>query len=319
MAVNAKDVKSLREKTGVGMMDCKKALEETNGNFDEAIKLLREKGLAVAAKKADRIAADGIVDILYDENLKVAVMAEVNSETDFVAKNEKFQEFVKGCLKVILKDKPADVAELLAKPFGDDNAVTVDEALKDQVLQIKENISIRRFVAVEGTLGIYIHNKGSIGVIVKVDAGDIADGDAKLSELIKNLTLQIASMNPVYVNKSDVPQSVIDEEREIITAQINGDEDSVKKLEKIPEDKRGAILAKMVEGKVDKYYENNCLLEQGYVKEEKITVGEYIDNYNKENGSEVKVSAFYRFEKGEGIQKREDNFAEEIAQLTGNK
>ena len=314
MAISAKDVSSLRAQTGVGMMDCKKALEETNGNFDEAIKLLREKGLAVAAKKADRITADGIVDILVDEASNTAIMAEVNSETDFVAKNEKFQEFVKGCLKVIMKEKPANVEELLTKPFG--GGMTVDEALKDQVLQIKENITIRRFVAVEGKISTYIHNKGAIGVIVKVDADEKAANDAGFAELKKNLALQIASMGPIYVNKEDVPASVITEEREIISSQIDNDEEAVKKLEKIPADKRDGVLTKMIEGKVDKYYENNCLLEQSYVKEEKMTVAEYIKNFNKQCGGEAKVAAFYRFEKGEGIQKREDNFAEEIAQLT---
>ena len=307
MAVNAKDVSSLRAKTGVGMMDCKKALEETNGNFEEAIKLLREKGLAVAAKKADRITADGVVDILYDENLKTAVMIEVNSETDFVAKNEKFQEFVKGCLKAVLKQRPADVEALLKSPFG--GGMTVDEALKDQVLQIKENITVRRFIITEGLLSTYVHNKGAIGVIVRVEAGEKEAAGEGFAELTKNLALQIASMNPVYIKKEDVPAPVIAEEREIIKSQIAGDEANAKKP--------AAVIEKMIDGRVGKYYENNCLLEQGYVKEDKLTVAEYIANYNKETGGEVKVAEFYRFEKGEGIQKREDDFAEEIAKLTG--
>ena len=315
MAISAKDVSALRAKTGVGMMDCKKALEETNGNFDEAIKFLREKGLAVAAKKADRIAAEGLVDILYDEASNTAVIAEVNAETDFVAKNAVFQEFVKDCLKVILKEKPADVAGLLTKPFNSDT--TVDGMLKEKILVIGENMSIRRFAIVEGILSTYIHNKGTIGVIVKVDADEKALADAGFNDFKKNLALQIASMGPVYINKSDVPASVITEEREIIANQINNDEESAKKLEKIPEDKRDGVLSKMIEGKVNKYYENNCLLEQSYVKEEKMTVGGYIESYNKQVGGQVKVAEFYRFEKGEGIQKREDNFAEEIAKLAG--
>ena len=309
MAISAKDVADLRAKTGVGMMDCKKALEETNGNFDEAIKLLREKGLAVAAKKADRIAAEGIVDILYDEASNTAVMAEVNSETDFVAKNESFQAFVKGCLKVILKEKPADVAELLTKSFG--NGLTVDEALKELVMTIKENLSVRRFVIVEGIVSTYVHNKGAIGVIVKVDADGKALADGGFNEFKKNLALQIASMSPVYVSRDDVPASVIEEEREIVTTQIKNDEANAKKP--------ANVIEKMVDGKIRKYYEDNCLLEQGYVKEDKISVGGYIENYKKQVGGEIKIEAFYRFEKGEGIQKREDDFAEEIAQLTGKK
>ena len=309
MAISAKDVADLRAKTGVGMMDCKKALEETNGNFDEAIKLLREKGLAVAAKKATRIAAEGVVDILYDETSNTSVMAEVNSETDFVAKNESFQAFVKGCLKVILKEKPADVAELLTKPFG--NGITVDEALKEQILQIKENLSIRRFVIVEGVVSTYVHNKGAIGVIVKVDADEKALADSGFNEFKKNLALQIASMSPVYVSRDDVPMSVIEEEREIVSTQIKNDEANAKKP--------ASVIEKMVEGKIRKYYEDNCLLEQGYVKEDKLSVGGYVENYKKQVGADVKVAVFYRFEKGEGIQKREDNFAEEIAKLTGQK
>jgi len=309
MAINAKDVSALRAKTGVGMMDCKKALEETNGDFDKAIKLLREKGLAVAAKKADRIAAEGIVDIIFDEATNTAAMIEVNSETDFVSKNADFQAFVKECLNVILRDKPADVAELLTKQFNSE--LTVDGMLKEKILVIRENISIRRFIIVEGILSTYVHNKGTIGVIVKVDADEKALADAGLNDLKKNIALQIASMSPIYVNKEDVPASVIEEEREITTNQIKADEANAKKP--------AAVIEKMIDGKVGKYYETNCLLEQGYVKEDKMSVGEYIKNYNKETGGNVKVSAFYRFEKGEGIQKKEDNFAEEIAQLTGQK
>jgi len=305
MAISAKDVSDLRAKTGVGMMDCKKALEETNGNFDEAIKLLREKGLAVAAKKADRIAAEGIVDILYDEATGTAVMAEVNSETDFVAKNADFQTFVKDCLKVIHKEKPGDVAELLTKPFNKNT--TVSEALTEKISVIGENLSIRRFVAVEGIISTYVHNKGTIGVIVKVKGDEKAVSNAGFNEFKKNLALQIASMNPVYVSKSDVPASLIAEEREIIAAQIKGDEANSKKP--------ANVIEKMIDGRVNKYYETNCLLEQGYVKEDKLSVSEYIEQYKKQTGGNVEVAAFYRFEKGEGIQKREENFAEEIAKL----
>ena len=307
MAISAKDVSELRAKTGVGMMDCKKALEEADGNFDEAIKLLRERGLAVAAKKAGRIAAEGMVDILCDESASVAVMAEVNSETDFVAKNENFQNFVKGCLEVILKNKPADVEQLLAMPFG--GGMTVDEALKEKILQMGENISIRRFVTEQGALSTYIHNKGAIGVIVKFEADEAAMAGEGFAEFKKNIALQIASMNPLYVSKECVPDAVVAEEKEIIAAQIKNDEENAKKP--------AAVIEKMVEGRIRKYYEENCLLEQGYVKEDKISVGGYISNYAKQTGGEVKVAAFHKFEKGEGIQKKEENFAEEIAKLAG--
>jgi elongation factor Ts len=307
MAITAKDVSALRAKTGVGMMDCKKALTETNGDFEEAAKLLKERGLVVAAKKAERVTADGLVDILYCEDSKTAVMMEANTETDFVAKNEMFQEFVKGCLKVILKEKPADVAALLTKPFG--GGMTVDEALKDQILQIKENITIRRFVIAEGSLSTYVHNKGAIGVIVKVDADEKAAADAGFAEFTKNLTLQIASMGPSYVSRADVPASAIEEEKAKIIEQIKEDEANAKKPEN--------VIAKMVDGRVNKFYGNSCLLEQDYVKEEKMSVSEYIAEFNKQSGGAAKVAEFHRYAKGEGIQKREDNFAEEIAQLTG--
>lgn len=307
MAITAKAVSELREKTGVGMMECKKALTEANGDFDAAVKLLRERGLAVAAKKAGRIAAEGIVDILYCEDCKTAAMIEVNAETDFVAKNEVFQEFVKGCLKVILKEKPADVADLLTKPF--DGGVTVDEMLKEKVMQIGENLTIRRFVTVNGILNTYIHNKGTIGVIVTVNADDKAVSDGGFAEMTKNLALQIASMNPTFVSKDEVSAAAIEEEREIVTNQIKNDPDNKKKP--------ANVVEKMIEGKVSKFYETYCLLEQDYVKDEKMSVGEYVQAYAKQIGASVSVDKFYRFEKGEGIQKREENYAEEIAKLAG--
>jgi elongation factor Ts len=236
-------------------------------------------------------------------------MIEVNTETDFVAKNEMFQEFVKGCLKAILNEKPADVADLLSKPYG--GGMTVDEALKDQVLQIKENITIRRFVTASGELSNYIHNKGAIGVIVKVDANEKAAAYEGFAEFRKNLTLQIASMGPVYISRADVPASAIEEEKARIIEEIKEDEANAKKPEN--------VIEKMVYGKINKYYNNSCLLEQEYVKEEKMSVGEYIENYNKQSGGEAKVTEFYRYAKGEGIAKREDDFAAEIAQLTANK
>ena len=308
MAISASDVKALREKTGAGMMDCKKALEDTNGDFEEAAKLIKERGLAVVAKKADRITADGLVDILYDENSNTAVMIEVNTETDFVAKNESFQNFVRGCLKVILKEKPATVQELLSKPFSDDSGNMVDGALNELVMQIKENMTVRRFAIAEGNLSVYVHNKGAIGVIVKVEADEKVLADAGFAEFKKNIALQIASMNPDYIAKEDVPASAIEEEKEKIIAEIKEDEANAKKPEN--------VIEKMVEGKIRKYYANKCLMEQDYIKEDKMSVAGYISEYKNKAGGEVKIAEFYRFEKGEGIQKREDDFAEEIAKLT---
>ena len=302
MAISAKDVSELRAKTGVGMMDCKKALEDTNGDFDEAIKMLKEKGLVVAAKKAERVTAEGAVDILYDEATKTAAMIEVNIETDFAAKADSFRAFVRGCLEVIHKENPADVGELLAKPFGDGQSV--DDMLKEKIQQIGENITIRRFVTASGELSTYVHNKGAIGVIVKVEPDEAALSDPGFPEFKKNLALQVASMNPLYVDKADVPESVKQE----IEIQVKTDEDNAKKP--------ANVIEKMVEGKIRKYFEDKCLLQQGYIKEDKLDVGEYVENYKKQSGSAVKVEAFHRFEKGEGIQKKEDNFAEEIAQLT---
>jgi len=311
MAVTAAEVKALRDKAGAGMMECKKALEETNGNFDEALKLLKERGLLVVAKKADRITAEGFVDILYDENINTAVMAEVNAETDFVAKNEQFQAFVKGCLKVIMQERPKSVEELLNMQYGDGSNNTVDGVLKELVMQIKENIAVRRIAIAEGNLCTYIHNKGAIGVIVKVDADETVLADGGFAEFKKNLALQIASMSPDFIVREDVPASVIEAEKERIMAEIKEDEANAKKP--------ANVIEKMIEGKIRKFYEDKCLLEQGYIKEDKMTVAEYIAGYKKQAGGEVKVAEFYRFKKGEGLQKREDNFAEEIAQLTGQK
>ena len=295
--ITAKMVADLRAKTGLGMMDCKKALVEADGDVENAIKVLREKGLATAAKKQSRIAAEGIVDILVEGD--VAAMLEVNSETDFVAKNASFREFVKGLLRTLIAFKPADVDALKALKY-DGTDMTVEAALIDKTAQIGEKLSIRRFVIVEGTLATYIHGMGTTGVIVKYEADDAA----------KNIALQIAAGSPpTYVAKEDVPQSVLDEEKEIVLTQLKNDPKNANKPTQ--------ILEKMVVGKVGKYYEANCLLEQPYVKDDKMTVGQYVASAAKEFGGKIAVKAFYLFEKGEGIQKREENFAEEIAKLAG--
>jgi elongation factor Ts len=312
MAISAKDVAALRAKTGAGMMECKKALEESNGNLEDAVQSLKERGLTVAAKKAERIAAEGLVDILYDEASKTAAMLEINIETDFAAKNAVFQEFLKDCLKIIFNERPAGVAELLTKKFNSET--TVDEMLKEKIHVIGENMSIRRFVVAEGILSTYVHNKGAIGVIVKVEADDKAAAgceEVSLNEVKKNIALQVASMNPLYISIEDVPASAIEAEKARVAEEFKEDPVHAKKP--------ANIIEKMVEGKIKKYYADNCLLEQDYVKETKMSVAEYIADYNNKTGGQMKVAAFYRFAKGEGIEKREDNLAEEIAKLTGQK
>lgn len=306
MAITAKQVSDLRAKTGCGMMECKKALTEANGDFDEAVKILRENGLAVAAKKADRIAAEGVVDIMFNEAHDTAAMIEVNAETDFVAKNETFREFVRGLLKVILDKKPADVASLLTLDY--DSEFTVDAKLKNMVATIKENMNIRRFVVVEGVLTSYIHGGGTTGVIVKFNADDAAKNNAGFAEFAKNIALQIAAGNPpAYVTRDEVPASAVEEEKQIILAQIKNDEKNANKPE--------AVLEKMVVGKIGKFYERVCLVEQGYVKDDKMSVGDYVKATAKEFGGEISIDSFVLYERGEGLEKREDNFADEIAQM----
>ena len=302
----AKDVADLRAKTNCGMMECKKALDAADGDVEGAIKYLREKGLAVAAKKADRIAAEGIVDIMVSEDGKTAVMIEVNAETDFVAKNETFVAFVKDIEKTILANKPATIEELLALPMVG-SEFTVEASLKDKIFTIGENMNIRRFVVVEGNVTTYIHGKGATGVIVKMDcADDVAKKDA-VAECAKNVALQIAAMSPSYLAKEDVPESVIENEKEIILTQIKNDPKNASKPENIKE--------KMIEGRINKFYESACLVDQGYVKEDKITVGQYTENTGKELGGKIKINSFVKFERGEGLEKREDDFASEIEKL----
>lgn len=303
MNFTAKDVSDLRAQTGIGMMECKKALTEANGDKEEAIKILREKGLAVAEKKASRIAAEGVVDILAKGDS--VAMVEVNSETDFVAKNDSFKSFVKGVLETILSEKPADVDALLACKFsGTDD--TVDAVLKDKTFQIGEKLSIRRFAVVDGLTSTYVHGGGTIGVIVKAES-ECADKDA-VKAVLKNVALQIAAMNPKYLDKDSVPAADLEAEKEILMAQINNDEKNASKPE--------AVKEKMILGKIGKFYDTNCLLEQEYVKEDKVKVSAYVASEANNLGADIKITSFLRYEKGEGIEKREDNFAEEIAKLT---
>ncbi len=297
--ISAKDVAALRAKTGCGMMECKKALVEAEGNIDEAIKVLRERGLAVAQKKADRIAAEGVVKIMHKGDL--AAMIEVNSESDFVAKNEKFQAFVDLLLETIIANKPADVDALMN---CDLNGQTVDAALKEQIFIIGEKLTIRRFVIVEGAVSTYVHGGGTTGVIVKFDLDGVASDDAAFVECAHNVALQAAAMNATYANKSDVPQSALDEEKEVLLNQMANDPNMAAKPDKVKES--------IVMGKLGKFYENNCLAEQAYVKDDSMSVAKYIASVNKG----IKIVSFVKYEKGEGLQKREDNLAEEVAKLT---
>ncbi len=304
MAFTAQDVKKLRETTGCGMMDCKKALTEADGNFDKAIELLREKGLAAAAKKAGRIAAEGMVYAVADTAAKVGVVVEVNAETDFVAKNEMFQTFVKDVAEVVKTQNPADVDALLACAM---NGTTVEAALKDKILVIGENIKIRRFVRFEGVCAAYVHGDGSHGVLVAFDTDDATAAKPEFAAFGKDVAMQVAAANPSYLDEASVPASVIEKEKEILLAQISNDE----KLAGKPE----PVKVKMVEGRIGKFYKENCLVEQAFVKDPDISVGKYVENTAKELGAGIKVLKFARFEKGEGLEKRVDDFAAEVASM----
>ncbi len=304
--ITAKDVAELRKRTGIGMMECKKALVDANGDMDAAIKILREKGeLKAESKMATRIAADGIVEILKDGN--TTAMIEVNSETDFVAKNETFKEFVHELLNIIIAQKPADIDALMACKYDDE--MNVDGKVKEMIFKIGEKLTIRRFVVVEGITSTYIHGTGSIGVIAKFET-NVAD-KPEFAAFAKNIALQIGAYPTPYLNREQVPASVLEEEKNILLAQIANDPANAKKPEQ--------IKLKMVEGRISKFYDNNCLLDMTYVKDEDMKVGQYVAAAAKEMGGEIAVVDFYRFEKGEGIQKREENFADEIAKMAAGK
>ena len=302
MAFTAKDVQQLRERTGVGMMDCKKALTQTDGDMEKAIDILREKGLAAAAKKSGRIAAEGLVYAFADTAKKVGVVIEVNSETDFVGKNADFQAFVKALAEIVADKDPADVAALLELPF--EGSLTVADALRDKILVIGENLTIRRFVRYSGDCVAYVHGGGRIGVLVKFEADDAAAASDVLQECGKDVAMQIAALNPLYLDKSTVPAEAIDHEKEVLIAQIQNDPKNAKKPQN--------IIEKMVEGLIGKFYEQNCLMQQAFVKNGDVTVEQYVADEAKKVGA-MKVVDYVRFEKGEGLQKREDDFAAEVA------
>ncbi len=295
------EIKDLMKSTGVGMMDCKKALEEADGDKDKAVTILREKGLATQAKKSGRIAAEGIVTAIVEGN--VGAVVEVNIETDFAANNEEFKAFVTNVAKTVIEKNPADLDALKAATIsGGDKSV--EETLQDIFIKIRENMVIRRFKRMEGVLVPYVHGGGSIGVMVKLDTDLAAD---KVFEVGKDCALQVAAMNPEYLNRESVPASVLENEKTIIMAQMAEDPKMASKPEQ--------VKAKIAEGKVGKYYSENCLLEQAFVKDDKVTVGKYVENAAKQLGGKIAVSEFVRFERGEGIEKKEENFADEVAKM----
>ncbi|WP_291244815.1 translation elongation factor Ts [Fournierella sp.] len=302
MAFTAQDVKNLREQTGCGMMDCKKALTESNGDFEKAVEYLREKGLAAAQKKAGRIAAEGMVYATVCG--KVGVVVEVNAETDFVAKNEMFQNFVKDIATVVAEQNPADVDALLACKLGED---TVEAALKEKILVIGENIKIRRFERFEGVCSAYIHAGGTHAVLVDFETSEEIASKPEFEAYGKDIAMQIAAANPGYLCEADVPAEVIEKEKEILLAQIANDPKNANKPD--------AIKEKMVLGRIGKFYKENCLVDQEFVKDNELTVAKYTDKVAKELGGEIKITKFARYEKGEGLEKKTDDFAAEVASM----
>lgn len=302
MAFTAKDVAELREKTSCGMMDCKKALAASDGDMDKAIDFLREKGLAAAVKKAGRIAAEGVAYAETNEAGTAGVVIEVNSETDFVAKNAMFRSFVKTCADTVLAGKPADVDALLkCKAAGSDE--TVGALLKENILKIGENIKIRRFSLLEGNVGAYIHAGGKIGVIAQFETDPETAAKPEFKEYAKNICMQVAAISPEYLDESRVPAGVVAHEKEILKQQV------------IDSGKPAAIAEKIVVGKLHKFYEEVCLVDQAFIKEDKISVKQYTAQVAKELGGTVKITGFARFVCGEGLEKRKENFADEIKDL----
>ena len=304
MAITANDVKKLREMTGVGLMDCKKALTEAEGDMDKAVELLREKGLAASQKKAGRIAAEGMAYAAVINSMGVVV--EVNAETDFVAKNEKFVDFVKGVANTVAQNKPADLDALMeCKYEGTD--LTVTQQQQEMVLVIGENIKVRRFAMfTEGVSVPYIHAGGKIGVLVNLETDLPAE---KVESVGKDVAMQIAALNPRFWDKSQVTQDVLDEEKKIMMVQMANDPKMASKPEQVRE--------KIVLGKLNKFYSENCLLQQEFVKDGSVTVEQYIKACAKELGGTITFKSAVRFEKGEGIEKKQENFAEEIAKQLG--
>ena len=312
MAVTAAMVKELREMTGAGMMDCKKALAATDGDMDKAVEFLREKGLAGAEKKAGRIAAEGIVATALTEDEKKAVVVEVNAETDFVAKNAKFQAYVAQVAAQALTTTAADMDTFMAEKWAADETLTVKEALSSQISIIGENMNIRRFKQVveeNGVVVSYIHAGGRIGVLVDVETSVVNDA---VKEMGKNIAMQIAALNPKYTSRDEVSADFIEHEKSILMAQIQNDPKEASKPEK--------VIQGMIQGRINKEMKEICLLDQTYVKAEdgKQSVAQYVAQVAKETGASITVKGFVRFETGEGLEKKEENFAEEVAKQMGN-
>ena len=303
MAFTAADVKTLREMTGVGMMDCKKALTASDGDMDKAVEFLREKGLAASAKKAGRVAAEGMAYAAVIDG--VGVVVEVNAETDFVAKNDKFVAFVKEATKVIMKQNPADVEALMA--CKTEAGETVDEALKNLILVIKENIKVRRFTRYEGVCSAYVHGGGTHGILVNFETTNDIDAKDEFVAYGKDIAMQVAAANPGYVDEASVPAEVVAKEKEIMLAQMAQDPKTANKPE--------AVKEKMIQGKIKKFFKENCLVDQEFVKDGDLTVAQYTAKVAKDLGGEIKIVKFARFVKGEGLEKRADDFASEVASM----
>ena len=301
MAITASMVKELREMTGAGMMDCKKALNETNGNMDEAVEFLRKNGQAKADKKAGRIAAEGIVKAIVKDD-KVAAIVEVNSETDFVAKNADFQTYVEEVANQALNTKATDVDAFLAEAWVSDNSKTVKEVLTEKISVIGENLNIRRFekVETEGCVVSYIHGGGRIGVLIEADADVVND---EIKGCLRNVAMQVAAMSPKYVSRDEVAADYLEHEKEILLAQAKTEN---------PE-KPDNIIEKMIIGRLNKELKEICLLDQVYVQDSDYTVAKYVEKVAKENGANVTVKRFVRFETGEGLEKKNEDFAAEVA------
>ena len=307
MAITAAMVKELREMTGAGMMDCKKALNATEGDMDKAVEFLREKGLAAMAKKANRVAAEGIVAAKVSEDGKTAAIVEVNSETDFVAKNADFQAYVARVVEQVLASNADSMESFMAEPWIDDASVTVEQALSQKIAIIGEKLSIRRFEKVsasDGVVASYIHGGGKIGVLAVLETS--ASGDA-VSECGKNVAMQVAALNPKYVTRDEVPADFVEHEKEILkTAAMNENPNK-------PEN----IIDKMIIGRLNKELKEICLVDQAYVKDGDLSVKKYVDSVAKEVGAAITVKSFVRYQTGEGIEKREDDFAAEVAKQAG--
>ena len=302
MAVTVTAIKELMTLTGVGMMDCKRALVETDGDQEKAIEILREKGLATQAKKSGRAAAEGAVAAVVKGN--VGVLVEINTETDFAANTDDFKAFVANVADTIIEKAPADVDALNALTISGGDKTVAETLTELAGMKIRENIVIRRFVRLEGKLACYVHNGGSIGVLVKLDTDLDAD---KVAYIGKDVAMQSAALNPAYLNRAEVPAEVIEKEKEIMLAQMAEDPKMANKPEQ--------VKVKIVEGKVGKYYSENCLLEQAFVKDDKQTVQGYVDAEAKKLGGTITVTDVIRFERGDGVEKKEENFADEIANM----